>query len=75
MDSLISMDEKREENKSPTASNTDNYDGWGFDLFPERRGTFKKTIKNVLFQGRGNENLERVKCERNVAYCLRKSMT
>lgn len=73
MDSFISMGEEREENNKQTAPNADNYDGWGFDLFPERRGAFKKTIKNVLFQGRGNENLERVKCERNVTYCLRKS--
>lgn len=63
-------DERKESNKSTEASN---YDGWGFDLFPERRGTFKPSVKNILFQGRGNENLERIKCEKKVAYCIQKS--
>lgn len=62
-----------DQNENKTTSKSDNYDGWGFDLFPERRGTFKPTIKNVLFQGRGNETLERIKCERKVAYCINKS--
>jgi len=65
---------EREEKKDQTSQSTDNYDGWGFDLFPERRGTFKPNLKNILFQGRGNENLERIKCERKVAYCINKSM-
>lgn len=65
------MGDKGKENHTATKSGS--YDNWGFDLFPERRGTFKPTIKNVLFQGRGNENLERIKCERKVAYCINKS--
>jgi inner membrane protease ATP23 len=63
------------QNSGETPSKSDDYDGWGFDLFPERRGTFKPTIKNILFQGRGNENVERMKCENKVAYCLNKSIT
>lgn len=66
------MADERKESQTPPKS--EDYDGWGFDLFPERRGTFKASIKNVLFQGRGNENVERVKCERKVAYCLNKSI-
>lgn len=67
------MGDERKENQNQTPPKSSNYDGWGFDLFPERRGTFKPSVKNVLFQGRGNENLERVKCEQKVAYCLNKS--
>lgn len=58
---------------SPQPPKIDNYDGWGFDLFPERRGNFKPTVKNVLFQGRGNENLEKIKCEEKVKYCIKNS--
>lgn len=66
---------KENQNSSQTPLTSDNYDGWGFDLFPERRGTFKPSLKNILFQGRGNENLERIKCEKKVAFCLNKSIT
>jgi len=68
------MAERKENIDQTTSQSTDNYDGWGFDLFPERRGTYKPNLKNILFQGRGNENLERIKCERKVAYCIKKSM-
>lgn len=67
------MDNEREENQKPTPLKADEYDGWGFDLFPERRGTFKPSIKQVLIKGRGTENIERVKCEQKVAYCINKS--
>lgn len=67
------MAEPKESKDQTTSQSSDNYEGWGFDLFPERRGTYKPNLKNILFQGRGNENLERVKCERKVASCLNKS--
>lgn len=67
------MDDEHQVKENKTPSKSENYDGWGFDLFPERRGTFKRSIKNVLFQGRGNENLERIKCEKKVAHCIYKS--
>ncbi|XP_026809297.1 mitochondrial inner membrane protease ATP23 homolog [Rhopalosiphum maidis] len=67
------MADHKENKDQTTSQSSDNYEGWGFDLFPERRGTYKPTLKNVLFQGRGNENLERIKCERKVASCLSKS--
>lgn len=67
------MGNEHQVNENKTPSKSENYDGWGFDLFPERRGTFKPSIKNILFQGRGNENLERIKCEKKVAYCINKS--
>lgn len=67
------MADEHKESQNQTSTKTDNYEGWGFDLFPERRGTLKTSIKNVLFQGRGNENIERIKCERKVSSCLSKS--
>jgi len=67
------MAEPKENKDQTTSQSSENYEGWGFDLFPERRGTYKPNLKNILFQGRGNENLERVKCERKVASCLNKS--
>lgn len=67
------MANEHKENQNQTSSKTDDNDGWGFDLFPERRGTLKNSIKSVLFQGRGNENIERIKCERRVSSCLSKS--
>lgn len=66
-------DEDKENNKNPPPSKSDNYDGWGFDLFPERRGTFKPTVKNILLQGRGRETTERIRCENRVNHCLNKS--
>lgn len=67
------MAEPKENKDQATSQSSENYEGWGFDLFPERRGTYKPNLKNILFQGRGNENLERIKCERKVASCLNKS--
>jgi len=67
------MGDVPKENQNQTPSKSDDYDGWGFDLFPERRGTFRPSVKNVLFQGRGNENVERIKCESKVNYCINKS--
>lgn len=66
-------DDERKENQTQTSSESNDYDGWGFDLFPERRGTFKPSMKNVLFQGRGNETVERIKCESKVKNCINKS--
>lgn len=63
------MGDEHKENQNPT----NEYDGWGFDLFPERRGVFKPSMKNILLQGRGKENIERIKCEQKVTYCLNKS--
>ncbi|XP_050420125.1 mitochondrial inner membrane protease ATP23 homolog [Adelges cooleyi] len=60
-------------NEQPKPSQTDNYDGWGFDLFPQRRGNYKPSVKEVLFKGRGNENIEQVKCEGKVKHCLKNS--
>lgn len=67
------MDDGRQRNENDAKPKSEEYDGWGFDLFPERRGSLKTTMKNVLLKGRGNENLERIKCENKVASCIKKS--
>lgn len=62
-----------DEHKEQKPSKSDEYDGWGFDLFPERRGAYKPSLKQILFKGRGKENIERIKCEEKVSFCLDKS--
>lgn len=69
------MGDEHKKDQNQTSLKSDDYDGWGFDLFPERRGTLKNTIKGILFKGRGNENIERFKCERKVTSCLNTSIT
>lgn len=71
----MANENKENQNSDQTPSKSDSYDGWGFDLFPERRGTFKPSLKSILLQGRGNENLEKIKCEKKVTHCLMKSIT
>lgn len=47
---------------------------WGYDLYPERRGEkYKPSWRNVLFGGEGKEDIEKMKCERNVYSCVKNS--
>ena len=46
---------------------------WGYDLYPERRGTFKATWGKIVAGLDGQENLEKMKCERRVWSCIKKS--
>lgn len=47
---------------------------WGYDLYPERRGAkHKPSWRNVLFGGEGKEDLDKMKCERNVYKCVKNS--
>lgn len=47
---------------------------WGYDLYPERRGDkYKPSWRNVLFGGEGKEDLDKIKCERNVFKCVKNS--
>lgn len=48
-------------------------EAWGYDLYPERRGTFKPKISNVLLGREGKEGIEKVKCEKNVYDCVKNS--
>lgn len=45
------------------------------DLYPERRGnTYKRNWLKTIFGLEGKEEIEKIKCERNVYWCLRNSM-
>ena len=47
---------------------------WGYDLYPERRGDkYKPSWAKVAFLGEGRENIDKIKCERNVWKCAQKS--
>lgn len=47
---------------------------WGYDLYPERKGTpYKPSWTNVLFGLEGTENMDKIKCERNVVSCIKDS--
>uniref|UniRef100_T1H6S0 Mitochondrial inner membrane protease ATP23 n=1 Tax=Megaselia scalaris TaxID=36166 RepID=T1H6S0_MEGSC len=47
---------------------------WGYDLYPERKGEiYKPSWTKVLFKGEGQENMDKIKCERNVWWCVKNS--
>nr|CAD7399504.1 unnamed protein product [Timema poppensis] len=47
---------------------------WGYDLYPERRGeNYKPSWSKKIFFGEGRENIDKLKCERNVYACIQKS--
>lgn len=60
------------ENKSD-AQQFDNPTDWGYDLYPERKGSFKRTITGLLTGSEGNEAVDRIKCEKNVYKCFKTS--
>lgn len=48
-------------------------ESWGYDLYPERRGTFKPKVSNILLGKEGKEGIEKMKCEKNVYKCFKES--
>ena len=47
---------------------------WGYDLYPERRGAkYKPSLINTMFGIEGRENINRMKCEKNVYNVFRSS--
>lgn len=46
---------------------------WGYDLYPERRGTFKKQWNKIFTGSEGSEALEKIKCEKNVVATIKRS--
>lgn len=47
---------------------------WGYDLYPERKGApYKPKWTSVLFGMEGTENMDKIKCERNVVSCIKDS--
>lgn len=47
---------------------------WGYDLYPERKGApYKPKWTNILLGYEGTENIDKIKCERNVVACIKDS--
>lgn len=58
---------------TPSTSDVSSSETWGYDVFPERKGEKVKSnwAENLLFGDR--YELQKLKCERNVYYSLKKS--
>lgn len=55
-------------------TNPDESSKWGYDLYPERKGAVvKPKWSKVLIGVEGKEGLDKIKCERNVVACVKKS--
>lgn len=55
-------------------SNPHNDSQWGYDMYPDRRRPANKEMTMSGFlKGQGKENLDKIKCERNVYKCIKNS--
>ncbi|XP_034840100.1 mitochondrial inner membrane protease ATP23 homolog [Maniola hyperantus] len=54
-------------------STNETSEAWGYDLYPERRGTFSPKISNILLGREGKEGIEKAKCEKHVYECVKNS--
>lgn len=76
---VIPTETKTETNQTeltPTSGTGENVSDkkWGYDLYPERKGEkYKPSWKKILFGVEGRENIDKVKCERNVFACVKNS--
>ncbi|XP_060535062.1 mitochondrial inner membrane protease ATP23 homolog [Cylas formicarius] len=54
---------------------TGNNSQWGYDMYPERRQrpSTNTGVVSKLFSPKGRDNLEKIKCERNVYRCFKES--
>lgn len=47
---------------------------WGYDLYPERRGQkYSPSLKKIILGIEGRESTDKLKCEKNVFACIKKS--
>lgn len=57
----------------PSGKASPKHEDYGYDLYPERKGDqFKPSWKERLLQGGGNQ-IDKMKCERNVYNCIQNS--
>lgn len=61
------------ENNNPNSEDDKFSKAWGYDLYPERRGTFTPSAGKVLAGIEGRENIDKFKCEKNVYKCIKDS--
>ncbi|XP_046740978.1 mitochondrial inner membrane protease ATP23 homolog [Diprion similis] len=60
-----------EPSKSTEKNSPNNDENWGYDLYPERKGAkYKPTWTRRIFGMEGKEELDKIKCERNVYSCV-----
>lgn len=65
---------KASENKTSSNVSDEQAKQWGYDLYPERRGKNQSpSLKDVLLKGKGAESIEKMKCERSVYKCIKRS--
>lgn len=71
------MSEEDKSNSTQNAStgnkSEQKQESWGYDLYPERRGTFTPKLSNILIGKEGKESIEKFKCEKNVYECVKNS--
>lgn len=60
-------------NKKQDTAQGKKEEAWGYDLYPERRGTFSAKLGNILIGKEGKENIDKLKCEKNVYECVKNS--
>lgn len=66
-------DQKPSNSTNPNKSTTDAENQWGYDLYPERRKTSNTASISEYLKGKGKENIDKIKCERNVYKCIKES--
>lgn len=66
-------DKKQSQPKENGVPKNNNEEAWGYDLYPERRGTFSPKLSNILLGKEGKEGIEKFKCEKNVFECVKNS--
>lgn len=65
---------KNSESSQTTPKSSSGESKWGFDLYPERRKPPNTTTGlSALFNPRGTESIDKIKCERNVYTCIKQS--
>lgn len=65
--------DKTNNNATPPSNEPKQGEAWGYDLYPERRGTFSAKLGNILIGKEGKENIDKFKCEKNVYECVKES--
>lgn len=63
----------KSDNKKQDPKSAKKDESWGYDLYPERRGTFEPKLSNILIGKEGRENIDKLKCEQNVYKCVKTS--
>lgn len=71
---VMPTEEFNDHSAGPEFSNAEKPDPEGIDFFPERRGDkISRSWFRILLFGEGRDNLEKVRCERNVHNCVAES--